>query len=162
MTVEHELDWIEEEKLTEGEEEEELGEEEVEEFDSDSFSSVVHYPYNLPEVGWLVYKLYQLIERKFKLKQRSVTLHRLLHRWKDKIRKEGESGDRMKFRSDIENITRRQDMQLDLVKAKSGANKKRWKYLRGLAMTARAAQPNDEELGMWRHLYNTFIFLYIS
>ena len=86
-------------------------------FDSGSFSSVVNYPYNFAEVAFLVFKLYQLIERKFKLKQRVLTLRRFVQRWRSRRRSKGSKRkDNMKFILDIENITRMQELQLNLGK----------------------------------------------
>ena len=86
-------------------------------FDSASFSSLVNYTYNFAEVAFLVYKLYQLIERKFKLKQRVLTLRRFVQRWRSRRRSKGSKRkDNMKFILDIENITRMQELQLNLGK----------------------------------------------
>ena len=85
--------------------------------DSGSFSSIVNYQYNFGEVAFLVYKLYQLIERKFKLKQRVLTLRRFVQRWRSRRRSKGSKRkDNMKFILDIENITRMQELQLNLGK----------------------------------------------
>ena len=104
----------------------EIEEEQIQDdFDSGSFSSVVNYPYNFAEVAFLVYKLYQLIDRKFELKQRVLTLRRFVQRWR--IRRErskmSEREHNMKFILDIENITRMQELQLNLGKV----HKKLWK-----------------------------------
>lgn len=85
--------------------------------DSGSFSSIVNYQYNFGEVAFLVYKLCQLIERKFKLKQRVLTLRRFVQRWRSRRRSKGSKRkDNMKFILDIENITRMQELQLNLGK----------------------------------------------
>ena len=80
--------------------------------ESGSFTSAVNYPYNLAEVAFLVYKLHQLIERKFKSKQRVLTLRRFVQRRS----KESKKRDNMKLILDIENITRMQELQLNLGK----------------------------------------------
>ena len=59
----------------------------------------------------------------------------------------------MKFRLDIEKITRMQEMQLKLARAKSSANKKKWKYLRENIMTACSADQDEiatDEIGEFR------------
>ena len=86
-------------------------------FDSASFSSVVNYPYNFAEVAFLVHKLFQLIARKFKLKQRVLTLRRFVQRWRRRrLCAVTEREHNMKFILDIENITRMQELQLNLGK----------------------------------------------
>ena len=98
----------------------EIEEEEVQiqdDLDSGSYSSVVNYPYNFAEVAFLVHKLFQLIARKFKLKQRVLTLRRFVQRWRSRRRSKGSKRkDNMKFILDIENITRMQELQLNLGK----------------------------------------------
>ena len=87
-------------------------------FDSGSFTSSVNYPYNFAEVAFLVYKLYQLIERKFKLKQRVLTLRRFVQRWRRRrLCAVTEREHNMKFILEIENITRMQELQLNLGKS---------------------------------------------
>ena len=103
---------------TEKTSQEEIGAVQIQDdLDSGSFSSLVTYPYNLAEVAFLVYKLYQLIDRKFKLKQRVLTLRRYVQRWRRKRQiKVTEREHNLKFILDIENITRMQELQLNLGK----------------------------------------------
>ena len=106
------------EKTPQAEIEEEEEEVQIQnDFESGSFSSVVNYPYNFAEVAFLVHKLYQVIERKFKLKQRVLILRRFVQRWKIRRRsKMSEREHNMKFILEIENITRMQELQLNLGK----------------------------------------------
>ena len=104
-------------------------------FDTASFSSVVNYPYSFAEVAFLVHKLFQLIARKFKLKQRVLTLRRFVQRWRRRRKiKVSEREHNMKFILDIENITRMQELQLNL--GKEGVKIYRENYRPGWLLSA--------------------------
>ena len=117
--------------------------------DSDSFSSVVQYLYNFEEVAYLVYKLYQLIERKFKLKHRTGDLRRFVQKWKSKRSIVSQSGHKMKFILDIEKIRKDAGTAVSAAQAKSCAVKERWKCLLNNLGTASDPGSDEDELGGW-------------
>ena len=121
---------------------------EQKEFDSYAFSSVVQYTYNFEEVAYLVYKLYQLIERKFKLKQRPRRdLQRFVEKWKKKRSDARESEPRMKFILEIEKIMKEAGNAVSAAQARSCAVKKRWRSLLDNIPTASQPESESDDLG---------------
>ena len=130
-----------------------------------SFTSSVGYPFSFSEVAFLLFKLYQCADRRYRLRERAdiETLKEAdeTESYNDdekQLEKEDTEADRKQkkellLKFNIEKLSRMHDLQLNFVSALSTKNKKRWVCIKNKVIkdnNKKRAKKQDRELLLMR------------
>ena len=126
-----------------------------------SFTSSVGYPFSFSEVAFLLFKLYQCADRRYRLRERAdrETLKEAdeTDSYNDDEKEDTEADRKQKkkllLKLNIEKLSRMQDLQLNFVSALSTKNKKRWVCIKNKVIkdnNKKRAKKQDRELLLMR------------
>ena len=135
-----------------------------------SFTSSVGYPFSFSEVAFLMFKLYQYVDRRYKLRERSGVGYvkeddaGYEDGWEkldvDEIKADLKTKKKLLLKLNIEKLSKMQDLQLNFVPALSTKNKRRWICIKEKVIeeiNKQTDKKQDQELLLMRMDMSEFI-----